>query len=634
MSYRLVITALVTVGCPAQAGTIFIDDDNCPGPGSGSEDAPYCSIQDAIDAAVDADELVVGPGTYFEAINFLGKAIALRSTDGPQATTIDATGLSISAVTCATGERLNTVLDGFTIRGGGGPFGGGMYLGSSATVTNCAFRQCNATRGGGLYAIGSAAVISDCTFVENTAQWGAGLYTVESGGLSLTGCVVAGNTAGYGGGMFNDHSDPTITSCTFTSNRATGGGGGGMTNSLSDPTVSNCTFAGNSTSNPFYGYGGGMLNSTSSPTVTNCAFSGNDSAARGGGISNAYFGTNPTVVNCAFSGNAAGTGGGLSNYFNESGTTTNCIFVGNTSSGSYGGGGIANFMSENPTVAGCTFFGNSAGSGGAVASFLSSPTISNCIVWENIPNGNAIAGGTPAVSYSNVQQGFAGTGNIEADPMFVDPDSGDFRLTPGSPCIDAGDNSAAPADAADLDADGDTAEPTPFDAAGHPRFLEIPETPDCPQAPGSCGALPVVDMGAYEALGGCLAVTSLTVVCHDDGVAFTVSIEGLVACGGGTTAVTFTGSGGAIGEEACFMALVGDGGFCCSTEVCVTVPDCSQAFQTCDLDGDDAVGVADFLALLSAWGPCTDCGNCPADFDADCAVGIADLLELLGNWNS
>ena len=53
------------------------------------------------------------------------------------------------------------------------------------------------------------------------------------------------------------------------------------------------------------------------------------------------------------------------------------------------------------------------------------------------------------------------------------------------------------------------------------------------------------------------------------------------------------------------------------------------------LDGDRSVGIEDFLALLGAWGSCSDCGTplaCPADLDGDCSVGIIDLLMLLGNW--
>ena len=57
-----------------QATTVYVDDDNCPGPGDGSELDPYCSIQTAIDNAVDTDEIIVASGTYFENIDFIGKA--------------------------------------------------------------------------------------------------------------------------------------------------------------------------------------------------------------------------------------------------------------------------------------------------------------------------------------------------------------------------------------------------------------------------------------------------------------------------------------------------------------------------------------------------------------------------------
>jgi len=53
-----------------------------------------------------------------------------------------------------------------------------------------------------------------------------------------------------------------------------------------------------------------------------------------------------------------------------------------------------------------------------------------------------------------------------------------------------------------------------------------------------------------------------------------------------------------------------------------------------DIDGDGLVGINDFLALLAAWGPCDDCGACPADIDGDCAVGIDDFLTLLAEWST
>ncbi len=85
--------------------------------------------------------------------------------------------------------------------------------------------------------------------------------------------------------------------------------------------------------------------------------------------------------------------------------------------------------------------------------------------------------------------------------MFVDPDNGDFRLQPGSPCIDAGSNWGVPPDFADLDGDGTTAELTPWDLDGSPRFAGDGNDMD----PG-CGEPVVVDIGAYERPGASFKV--------------------------------------------------------------------------------------------------------------------------------
>ena len=165
----------------------------------------------------------------------------------------------------------------------------------------------------------------------------------------------------------------------------------------------------------------------------------------------------------------------------------------------------------------CTFSANSAAtSGGGMFAFQSSPALINCILWGNSDEGGMdesaqihVDRSSPVVSYSIIQglNTFAGNGNIGNDPLFVDPDGADeiagtqdddLRVQSGSPAIDAGDNTAVPADIADLDNDGDTTERTPLDLNGNPRFVDDLDTPDCQQAPGTCGTPPIVDMGAFE----------------------------------------------------------------------------------------------------------------------------------------
>jgi parallel beta-helix repeat protein len=292
----------------------------------------------------------------------------------------------------------------------------------------------------------SSPTVTDCNFIGNTTL------------LPLAG--------DGGGGMFNSESSPTVTNCTFSGNWAEVGGGMSNINN-SSPTVTDCNFSGNTTE----GGGGGMFNGNgSSPTVTDCTFSGN-SAAVGGGMVN-HFNSSPTVTYCTFSGNTASNddGGGMYN-FNSSPTVINCIFSGNSADDV--GGGMSNY-SSNPTVINCTLSGNSAmNGGGGVYNFNNSFTATNCIFWGDEPDEIYNSSSTATVTYCDVQGDYGGTGNIDADPCFVDVAGGDLRLSSDSPCIDTGYNNAPNLPATDWD--------------GHPRIID-----------GDCNDTAVVDMGAYE----------------------------------------------------------------------------------------------------------------------------------------
>ena len=188
---KLLAAVTVLAVSTAQAVTIHVDIANCPGPGNGSEADPYCSIQTASDNAVDTDEIVVAEGTYFEAINFLGKAVWLHTSGGTDVTTINAQQTG-TVVTCSSGEGPGTVLDGFTITGGNAGFGGGMYNdGSSPIVTDCTFNGNSATFGGGMNNFTSNPTVTNCGFCDNTPDQINGTFA-DGGGNSLLYCPPPG----------------------------------------------------------------------------------------------------------------------------------------------------------------------------------------------------------------------------------------------------------------------------------------------------------------------------------------------------------------------------------------------------------------------------------------------------------
>ena len=154
----------------------------------------------------------------------------------------------------------------------------------------------------------------------------------------------------------------------------------------------------------------------------------------------------------------------------------NCLLVDNAATVT--GGGMTSYGWD-PVLLNCTLSGNSAGTyGGGVFLGYSSPVIVNCVLWGDTPEEIYVYSGSPLVTYSDVQGGsgepWFGTGCIDANPLFMDAGGGDYRIGPGSPCIDAGDTDAVPPDVA-------------TDLAGRPRVAD-----------GDGNEVAVVDMGAYE----------------------------------------------------------------------------------------------------------------------------------------
>jgi hypothetical protein len=205
--------------------------------------------------------------------------------------------------------------------------------------------------------------------------------------------------------------------------------GGGMLNLEGSPTVLNCTFQENIALNHAgEGRGGGVYNLNSQAKFTNCKFIGNQAGA-GGGVHNGNWQSDlvPCFINCIFYGNTATGGGGVRNY-NSQAKFINCKFIGNQASV---GGGVYNINLQSdlvPCFINCIFYGNTTTGGGAVFNFECDPIILNSILWNNEPDEISDYESMPVVTYCDVQGGWEGLGNIDIDPCFVDPCSGDFHL--------------------------------------------------------------------------------------------------------------------------------------------------------------------------------------------------------------
>jgi hypothetical protein len=346
--------------------------------------------------------------------------------------------------------------DTFTLKNGVAVYGG---FAGTETSLNQRDWQTNVTVLSG--DIDQNDIVDANSVVTSTANiMGGNAYHVVTGGGTnntavLDGFVITAGKANSpfppddaGGGMYNNNSSPTLRNLIFSGNAANSGGGMANLNS-SNPTLTNVTFSGNAAS-----FGGGMYNENSSnPTLTNVTFSGNAANSNGGGMFNQS--SSPTLTNVAFIGNTAfSIGGGMDNIANSSPTLTNVIFSGNAAS--VGGGGMGSVFSS-LTLTNVTFSGNTAGSwGGGMEHSSSNSTLTNVIIWGNTaPSSAGIShyGGTLTVTYSNIQDVYPGTGNINDNPLFVDADGPDnivgtlddnLRLQSVSPSINTGNNAAVP----------------------------------------------------------------------------------------------------------------------------------------------------------------------------------------------
>ncbi len=363
----------------------------------------YLTIREALDAAVGGDTILVAPGTYTGEgnwdIRFEVAEVVVISRDGPEATVIDCgagEGSNHFGIEFSGGQDARTVLSGFTITNASKGAISCMF-GSGPLIENCVItgnRGGGTLAGGGFYLYESDAVIRDCVISDNyTNEHGGAIESFRSSPL-VESCVIEGNSARQnGGGIYLMKSNPVIiTGTTFLGNVAVEESGGGICTNHSNVLIEDCIVRADSAG---YG-GGGIFNGLgSSATVINSLVLDNYAANMGGGV---YSDTGMTMEGCTVTGNqAVWYGGGLELVHGDGNQLTRTVVAFNQSAG-------------------------------GIFTLYEDLDISCSDVYDN--GGGNYTGSTADMTGVD--------GNFSEDPLFCNPDTGNYHVRSDSPCLPPG----------------------------------------------------------------------------------------------------------------------------------------------------------------------------------------------------
>lgn len=408
------VFSLSAIFTMAHGGTIYVPDD-------------HSTIQDAINVAVDGDTVIVRPGTYVENIDFVGKAITVKSEMGAKNTIIDGRYFSHPHFGCTVNfensEGTDSVLDGFTICNGTGreyswgSYGGGIncYYASPTISNNIITNNCADVSGGRIYCCYSDSIIRNNTINDN--------YSVNGGGICLT------------------YNSVNVKSNKIISNYSSFGGGLACVSDFS--IIEENLIQSNSS-----GSGGGIHCSDSSvPLITMNVISGNSATFVGGGIKCEIYSA-PDIVNNIIDNNQAmgnnGRGGGIYCHNSDIFITNNTITM---NSSLDRGGGIYcrhKISGVSAEITNTLLWENDSQSGPEV--YLSNKAIFS-ISHSDLKGGQSSVYVEPGCTLN------WGSGMIDADPLFLDPANDDFHIPFDSPCRTAGDRNATNLPETDFEGD-------------------------------------------------------------------------------------------------------------------------------------------------------------------------------------
>jgi hypothetical protein len=483
-----------------------------PPGGYGTNNPPYTNwadaatnIQDAVNAAESGETIYVTNGSYCVTNQIaLVSNITLRSMNGWSNTLVY---LDWPAYTSRCFYVSNSVVDGFAVSNGhfyssaSVPGGGGAFIASNGLMQNCYFVGNVASStynygsgGGGAYI--NKGMVSNCIFFTNCALGSPSTYSGNGGAIDVSAgyvlnCTIISNYCAYHGGGINASSaiisncpmiaynrnlnsaggglygSGTCMVCVIRNNSGFGGGGAYWGGLIADCVIINNTEGSSATG------GGGLY--LSSGSASNCVIAGNRPSNQGtaGGVAVG----GGVIERCVISNNMSdGIGRGVGGVIlgAGSGIMRNCLIHHNTnaSAAGYGGGVyLTNSASKTPSngLINCTIVNNhSVSEGGGVAAGGISNYIANCIIasntsaggnYPNVYHRNNLDANSSNYYYTCVITTDANLlavnqGNITNDPVFANPPAGDWRITPRSPCFNAGLNQTWMTNSYDLDGRG------------------------------------------------------------------------------------------------------------------------------------------------------------------------------------
>ncbi len=462
------------------ANVVYVDCDSpTDGPGTNWSNA-FRTVTAGLNAATSSGEVWVAKGTYTECITltagvglyggFAGTETALSQRNWNTNITILDGNQSGTVVTVPSNATQTMCIDGFTIRNGNGYYGGGIYCYySSPTISNNTITgNSSADGGGGIYCDSSSPTITNNTIANNS-------------------------TTKDGGGVECDSGSPIITKNTITANSAGDIGGGISAEDYCAATISNNIITGNSSSTA----GGGISAWECSPTIADNTITGNSAYYGGGGISCDYY-ASPAITNNTITGNSSTYYGAIASII-----------------ATYYGGGILCIDSSSPVISNNIVVFNSSGmyNGAMTGDSPGTPDLENNDVYGNT-----------AYNYAGITDPTGVSGNISADPLFVNPTGGNYRLSAGSPCIDTGTNTVVMSPPFLTNSSG-----VIIDLDGNPRIADG-----------------TVDMGAYEYFLD-VTITSPTTASTYITNSSTIALSGTASSAAGVTQVTWSNSAGGNG---------------------------------------------------------------------------------------